>query len=188
MSNEQKYDVIIIGGSAGSLGIVMDLLDQLPYQINIPIIIVVHRLKNVQSEMASLFSSKQVIIEPEDKQHISNNVYLAPQNYHLLIEEDKSFSLDYSELVNYSRPSIDVSFMSIAEVYGSRSMGVLLSGANKDGTEGLEQIIRKGGHGIVQDPATAEYPVMPEAAIKKIPSVEILNPISIVSTIISSVK
>lgn len=171
-----SFDVITIGGSAGSLLVLTDILDALPDHRVTPVIIVLHRLRNVQSEMGRLLSTKIRIIEPEDKEPVREHcIYLAPQNYHLMVEADKTFMLDYSELVNYSRPSIDMTFSSIADVYGPRALGILLSGANKDGAAGLCQIMAAGGRGIVQDPRTAAFEAMPQSAIEMCEGVQILT-------------
>lgn len=173
------YKVLAIGGSAGSLPVFTQILDALPVQFTYTVVIVMHRMKNVLSEMSKVLVANREeldICEPDDKEVINaNKIYLAPQNYHLLIEEDKTFSLDYSEAVHYSRPSIDVTFESIAAVYGSSAVGVLLSGANQDGAAGLSAIINAGGTGIVQDPLTAEYITMPNAAINKNKQIIIKN-------------
>ncbi len=164
-----NYKIILIGGSAGSLSVVIEILHGLPAQFPVPIVIVLHRQKNVLSEMRkilSLHANGNMLIEPEDKMAVQpSHIYLAPQNYHLLIEGDQSFSLDYSEPVQYSRPSIDVTFESAARVYKQYTLGILLSGANSDGTAGLNAISAFGGMGIVQSPQTAEYPVMPQSAL-----------------------
>lgn len=165
--------MIAIGGSAGSLPVLAELLEQLPVSIDCTMMIIVHRLKNVPSDLDRLLSLKAPIIEPEDKQPVlPRRIYLAPQNYHLLIEDDGTFSLDYSEPLHYSRPSIDVSFGSVAEAYGPRAVGILLSGASKDGAAGIEQIIAAGGTGIVQDPATALFDTMPQAALDRCPAAQ----------------
>lgn len=170
------YDIIAIGGSAGSLAVLTDILDALPRNMRMPVVIVLHRLKNVESEMGRLISPKKHITEPEDKEAVKDHhFYLAPQNYHLMIEADRTFMLDYSELVNYSRPSIDMTFSSIAEAYGSRALAILLSGANKDGAAGLCQIIGAGGTGLVQDPKTAAFEVMPQSAIDLCRDVKVLT-------------
>lgn len=156
----------MIGGSAGSMPVLVELLNQLPSPFFIPVVIILHRLKNVESELDRLLSVQQTIVEPEDKEALlPGNIYLAPQNYHLLIEDDSTFSLDYSEPVNYSRPAIDLSFSSAASVFGPAVLGLLLSGANKDGAAGLCRIVAAGGTGIVQDPLTAEFSMMPQAAM-----------------------
>ncbi|SFD03322.1 two-component system, chemotaxis family, response regulator CheB [Chitinophaga sp. CF118] len=181
-----KYDIITIGGSAGSLVVLSSILDGLPDLMRVPVVIILHRLRNVESEMGHLLSAKKLIREPEDKEAIIDyHFYLAPQNYHLMIEADKSFMLDYSELVNYSRPSIDMTFSCAAEVYGSRALGILLSGANKDGAAGLCQIIAAGGTGIAQDPQMAAFEVMPQSAIDLCQNVKVLTIDEIIKFIIS---
>lgn len=170
------YDIIVIGGSAGSLSVITSILDGLPDQLRPPVIIVLHRLKNVESEMGRLLSANKFIVEPEDKEPVKDyHLYLAPQNYHLMVEADKTFMLDYSELVNYSRPSIDMTFSSVAETYGSRALGILLSGANKDGAAGLCQMMAAGATGLVQDPETASFEVMPRSAIELCRDIKVLS-------------
>ena len=166
MTIPHKYRILLIGGSAGSMSVLIQLLSQLPSPFIIPVVIILHRLKNVESELDKLLSVQQTITEPEDKEALlPGNIYLAPQNYHLLIEEAGTFSLDCSEPVNYSRPAIDLSFSSAASVFGPGVLGILLSGANKDGAAGLCHIIAAGGTGIVQDPLTAGFSMMPQAAM-----------------------
>jgi len=186
--SKRAFDIILIGGSSGSVGIVQDVLAGLPAGFSIPIVLVLHRMKNVESRLDTVLSFGGNIREPEDKEPVKDGcVYLAPQNYHLLIEGDKSFALDYSELVNFSRPSIDVTFLCASFAYRERALGILLSGANRDGAEGINMIIENGGRGIVQDPQTTEYPSMPLAAIKKNTKVEVLGPGIIVDTLLSIV-
>ncbi|NIG54222.1 chemotaxis protein CheB [Chitinophaga sp. Cy-1792] len=178
-------DIIAIGGSAGSLPVIGRIIRQLPAVPEVPVVLIIHRLKNVNSELGRLLAGDKTIIEPEDKEPVQQNqIYLAPQNYHLLIEADNTFSLDYSEPVNFSRPSIDESFFSIADKYGSRALGILLSGANNDGAAGLLSIVRAGGTGIVQDPAEAEFGVMPQAAIDLSAAIKVLHEDEIISYIL----
>jgi two-component system chemotaxis response regulator CheB len=190
MMQQPRYDIIVIGGSAGSLDVIIGILGALPAGFETPIVLVIHRLKNTASMLDELLSRKtgtHKVTEPDDKQPISpNTIYLAPQNYHLLAESDHSFTLDYSEPVHYSRPSIDVCFESFASAYGNRVLAVLLSGANKDGAEGLQAVIAAGGGAIIQTPATALYPVMPEAGIAQNPEAMIAEPSQIVNCIISN--
>ena len=168
-----KYGILLIGGSAGSMTVLVKLLNQLPSPFPIPVVIILHRLKNVESELDKLLSKQQTIAEPEDKEVIlPGHIYLAPQNYHLLIEDDGTFSLDYAEPVNFSRPAIDLTFSSAASAFGARSLGILLSGANKDGAAGLCRIVQAGGTGIAQDPDTAGFSTMPQAAIDLCPGVQ----------------
>lgn len=164
--------MIAIGGSAGSLPVLAALLEQLPASVGGAMMIIVHRLKNVTSDLDRLLSFKTPIVEPDDKETIlPHRIYLAPQNYHLLVENEEAFALDYAEALHYSRPSIDVSFASVAAVYGPRALGILLSGASKDGAEGLQRIIAAGGTGIVQDPESALFDTMPRAALELCPEV-----------------
>jgi two-component system chemotaxis response regulator CheB len=177
-------DIVAIGGSAGSLPVIMEILKVLPEKFDFALVVIVHRLRNVSSDMQKVLASAGNIDvhEPEDKEVIKKGmVYLAPQNYHLQLEEDKTFSLDYSEPVNFSRPSIDVTFDCVASVYGKSAVAILLSGANEDGTYGISRILKKGGVGIVQDPETAEYAIMPKAAIAKNKKALIREPDDIVN-------
>jgi two-component system chemotaxis response regulator CheB len=171
MSNNNSDKVIVIGGSAGSLPVLLYILQNLPQGFPFIIIVVLHRLKNSISELGKIINTSKSglkLREPDDKEPICmGHVYIAPANYHLLAEEDKTFSLDYSEPVLYSRPSIDVAMESFAAVYGPNITGILLSGANEDGAVGLGHVIAKGGIAIVQAPDTAEYPVMPAAGQRK---------------------
>lgn len=173
-------DIVAIGGSAGSISVIGELIEALPAPFDFKVIVVVHRSKNVISEMEQILAVKRkeiIVKEPDDKEPIQKNcVYLAPQNYHLLIEESHSFCLDYSEPVFYSRPSIDVTFESIAEIYTERAVAILLSGANGDGSRGMAGIIARGGTGIVQEPSTAAYPVMPQSALEYNTGVAVLTP------------
>lgn len=176
---EQAYDIILIGGSAGSIPVCVSLLKALKKDQPVPVVLIIHRMRNVVSELDKLLSKEtgiKKITEPEDKQSISSGkVYLAPQNYHLLFEEDASFSLDYSDPIHYSRPSIDVSFESAALVYGTKVLAILLSGANADGAKGLSLLAELGADCWVQDPATAEYPAMPSAALALSEKVKVLT-------------
>jgi two-component system, chemotaxis family, protein-glutamate methylesterase/glutaminase len=182
--NKKSFDIIVIGGSAGSIKVVIALLKSLPKNFKTPIVLIIHRLKNTVSHLDQLISKDagvKAIIEPEDKEQIiAGNIYLAPQNYHLLVEQDHSFSLDYSELVHYSRPSIDVSFDSFSNLYGKKMLAILLSGANKDGSASISHVLQRGGSAIVQLPESAEYPVMPKAAIELNKAVLVKSPKQIV--------
>jgi len=166
----KKCELIVIGGSWGGLNAVTKILEGLPKQFSIPIVVILHRGKHYQSYLESLLQAKVAVHvkEAEEKEKIlAGYVYLAPANYHLLIEEDRTFSFDLSAPVHYSRPSIDVTFESVAEVFGKRATGVILTGANQDGATGLHVIAVGGGITVVQDPAEAESSVMPQAALDK---------------------
>lgn len=176
---ETKYDIILIGGSAGSIPVCISLLKALKKDHTAPVALIIHRMRNVVSELDKLLTKEtgiKKITEPEDKQAIAaGKVYLAPQNYHLLFEEDGCFSLDYSDAVHYSRPSIDVSFESAATLYGNKVLAILLSGANADGAKGLSMLAALGAECWVQDPSLAEYPAMPAAAIAISEKIKILS-------------
>ena len=160
--------LLVIGGSAGSLEVLLQILPGIGKHLNIAIIIVLHRRSTNDSALQALLATKTnwKIKEAEEKEMIApERIYIAPPDYHLLIENDHTFSLDDSEKVNYSRPSIDVTFECAAAVYGGKVTGLLLSGANADGVEGLKQIKKNGGSVAVQDPDDAEIPFMPQQAL-----------------------
>ena len=163
-----NYSAIIIGGSAGSFKITSRIISSLPASFPLPVIICMHRLRNVKSGIVHALSNNTRIhiCEPCDKDRIRpGTVYIAPANYHLLVEQGKYFSLSIMKAVNHSRPSIDVSMKSAASVYTDGLIGILISGANYDGAEGMMAIHEAGGTTIVQDPHEAEMNTMPGAAI-----------------------
>lgn len=166
--NVSKYRMVVIGGSAGSLDSILKIVAAVQEAVDVAFIVVVHRGKSGDSILADLLSSQTALVvkEVEDKEIIlPGTIYIAPPDYHLLLENEYTFSLDASEKVNYSRPSIDVTFESAALVYGPALVGVLLSGANADGAVGLKTIADAGGFTIAQQPATAEVGYMPQQAI-----------------------
>lgn len=163
-----KYSLVIIGTSLGGLNAVITIIKNLPKDYPVPVVIVQHRDKDSDETLLTLLNSYSSIkvVEPDDKEEIRPaTIYLAPCDYHLLFNESH-FSLSYDQLVNYSRPSLDVSFESAAENYDDKVIGIILTGANKDGSLGLKAIKANGGYTIVQDPLTAEAPAMPLAAIE----------------------
>lgn len=160
--------VVIIGGSAGSLNALMHILPELIKLNDFALVIVLHRKSTDDQTLEDLITLKSNIkVKPvEDKVPLLPGfIYIAPSNYHLLFEKDGILALDTSEKINYSRPSIDVSFESAAEIYGSSLVGILLSGSNTDGTTGLIAIKEAGGTIAVQNPLSAEMPFMPNNAI-----------------------
>lgn len=161
------FQVIMVGGSAGSLEVITKMLGGL-FNKKLAIVMIIHRKSSVHSSLADVLNLKAVVTvkEAEEKEFIQPGfVYIAPADYHLLIERDGSFSLDYSEKINFSRPSIDVSFECAAEVFGVRVTGILLSGGNSDGVAGLKSIKRAGGRCVVQDPGSALVSYMPMQAM-----------------------
>jgi len=171
--------LIVIGGSAGGLHPILTLLPGLAVSLNAAIIIVLHRQSHYESVLTELLSAKSLlpVKEAAEKEPLLKGmIYIVPADYHLLIETDHTLSLDYSEKVNFSRPSIDVTFSSAALAYGNNMTALLLSGANTDGAEGLIDVHEAGGTTAVQDPATADVDYMPRQAIELAPVDIILQP------------
>lgn len=160
--------VILIGGSAGSLDVLLKILPAIHPAFKQAIVIVLHRKFSNDNILTDLLSvkTKLKVREVEEKDIIlPGYIYIAPGDYHLLFEKDLSFSLDDSEKVNFSRPSIDVAFQSAANALGSNLICILLSGANADGTEGCKYVKGKGGITVAQLPRSAEVAYMPSQAI-----------------------
>ncbi len=180
--------VVIVGGSAGSLNALLQILPDLPVFKSYALVIVLHRRGTDDLTLEELIKLKaQTPVKLiEDKVQLTNGfIYVAPSNYHLLFEKNNFFALDTSEKVNYSRPSIDVSFESAAEVYGTNLIGILLSGSNTDGTQGIKAIHDAGGVTVIQDPISAEMPYMPSNAILNMTPDYILTTEDILKFIIS---
>ncbi|GGI26733.1 chemotaxis protein CheB [Pedobacter mendelii] len=174
----KKCSALVIGGSAGSLDVLLEIFPALDKEINFPIIIVTHRKPGNDSLLTDLLQNRTQlkVKEVEEKEKIlPGTVYIAPADYHLLLEHNKTFSLDYSEKVNYSRPSIDVTFQSAAEIFASELICILLSGSNNDGVEGLKAVNNFGGLVVIQNPNTAIMPYMPQQAVINIKKNVILD-------------
>ncbi len=164
-----NYRAVVIGVSAGGMSALGEILPRLPVDFSLPVIIVQHISPQSDNYMIKHFNgiSEITVKEADEKETaLPGHAYFAPPNYHLLVEEDFTFSLSVENRVNYSRPSIDVLFESAIDAYCSSLIGIILTGANNDGSKGLKKIKDCGGLTIVQDPKTAEVPAMPEAAIK----------------------
>ncbi|MEA2497631.1 MAG: two-component system, chemotaxis family, protein-glutamate methylesterase/glutaminase [Actinomycetota bacterium] len=161
-------DLIVVGCSWGGLEALRGILGPLPDTYEIPVVAAQHRSPQaVPGHMASALEARisLPVREVEDKDTIRpGHVYIAPPDYHLLIEPG-SFALSVDEKVQYSRPSIDVLFESAADAYRERLVAVILTGANKDGAAGFARVKKRGGTTIAQDPSTAERSQMPQAAI-----------------------
>ena len=143
------------------------ILSHVPDDFPLPIIMCLHRLKHVRNGFIEALSIKSIkdVIEPYDKESIKRGkVYLAPANYHLSIELGHYFSLSTEAMVNNSRPSIDITLETAAYTYKNKLIGILLSGANKDGALGMKKIADSGGFTVVQDPAECMIDTMPTAA------------------------
>jgi two-component system chemotaxis response regulator CheB len=174
-----QSELLVIGGSAGSLEVVLPLIERLKEDFKIPVVIVMHRKGDAEELLTGLIKlrTKLKVKEAEEKEPLKpSTIYIAPADYHLLIEKDKTFSLDFSEKVNYSRPSIDVTFETAADVYRDKTAALLLSGANEDGVKGLKLIEKNGGLTMVQEPSTAAVPYMPEKALEQVEVDYVLTP------------
>ncbi len=169
MQRKSPYKAIVIGSSAGGINALTKVLSVLPADFPLPIVIVQHLHPESGHHLPHILGTKSAlkIKQADEKELIKKGwVYLAPPNYHLLIEEDFTFSLSLESPVNYSRPSIDVLFESAVYAYRQHLIGIILTGANHDGSLGLKKIKETGGFTIVQDPKTAEADAMPKAAIE----------------------
>ena len=166
----RAIEAVVIGGSAGGLDALLRILPGLPASFRLPVITLLHLPNDAESELANVFRARTAIPvrEAMDKEFIEpGTLYVAPGGYHLLVEKDFSFSLSVEDPVHYSRPSIDVLMESAADVWGAALAGILLTGANDDGADGLARIGECGGLTVVQDPAEAAIVTMPQAAIAR---------------------
>ncbi|WP_234461994.1 chemotaxis protein CheB [Pedobacter segetis] len=166
---KKVIEILVIGGSAGSFELLLKIIPRIKIDIKFVVLIVLHRKHNTNLSISELFRNKTPlpVLECEDKDKlIPGSIYFAPADYHLLIEKDRSVCLDYSEKENYSRPSIDITFKSASDIYKEKAAAILLSGANKDGAEGLKHIYQNYGTTIVQNPNEAEISTMPNEALK----------------------
>lgn len=161
-------EAVFIGTSAGGVAALNKIFRSLPAHFRLPIIVVLH-LGDNQLIPSAFYAPKGVQVkEAEEKDLVvPNHIYFAPAGYHLLLESDFTFSLTTEEKVQYARPSLDVTMDSLARVYEEKLLGIVLTGANEDGAEGLSIIKKFGGMTIVQSPEEAEHDTMPIAAIKK---------------------
>jgi two-component system, chemotaxis family, protein-glutamate methylesterase/glutaminase len=162
------YELIAIGGSWGGMHAVSRLLEDLPDEVEQPLVVALHRSpESAEGALTSILQARtrRRVREVEDKDTIDRGcVYLAPPDYHLLVERG-SFALSVEERVQFARPSVDVLFESVADAYAERAVGIVLTGANRDGAAGLALIKERGGVAIVQDPETSLRRGMPDAAI-----------------------
>ena len=182
--------LIVMGASWGGLSAFTRIFSTMPADFEIPIIVVQHRSRHGDNLLAMLLQDCTAlrVVDVEDKEPLeARSVFVAPANYHLLVEGDH-ISLTTDPLVKFSRPSIDVTFISAGDAYGRGVVGVVLTGANDDGSRGLRHIVDRGGRSIVQDPATAESPTMPASALKEVPESEVVPITEIASRLVNIVK
>lgn len=167
----QPIQAVAIGASAGGVHALLAVLADLPRSFRLPLMVVLHLPEGRKSQLAEIFQYRLpfAVREAADKESIAPaTLYFAGPGYHLSVEMDRTFSLSGEEAVHHSRPSIDVLMESAADAYGPALAGVVLTGANSDGAAGLARIKQQGGLTVVQDPAEAEVPAMPEAAIRRL--------------------
>ena len=158
-----------MGTSAGGYNALAQILLDLPEDYPLPIVIVQHRAKDSDDFFEELLQRKcrMAVKQADEKEKVKGGViYTAPPDYHLLIESDQTFALSSDPFVKFSRPAIDVLFESASSVYRDRLVGIILTGSNSDGADGMAEIRRQGGLTIAQDPAEAQYSLMPQAAIE----------------------
>ena len=182
--------IIVIGASWGGLAALSQIVEGLPFDFEVPIAVVQHRSRHGDQLLASLLQDKTSlrVVEVEDKEALlPRGVYIAPANYHMLVERGH-LSLTTDPLERFSRPSIDVTFLSAADTYLHSSIGVILTGANDDGARGLRHIVDRGGRAVVQDPATAESPVMPQAARSMVPEADVVPLAAIAEHLVRMVR
>jgi two-component system chemotaxis response regulator CheB len=176
--SDTSIKAVAIGASAGGVQALMRILPTLPADYRLPVLIVVHVPPDRNNALVPLFQSKcQVQVkEAEDKEPaLAGVVYFAPSDYHLLVEADGSLSLSSDELVNHSRPSIDVLLESAADAFGPELVGIVLTGANDDGAVGLSAVLEAGGVALVEDPTGAYAPTMPAASLRACPSAKTMT-------------
>ena len=176
---KSHYEAVVIGASTGGTEAMLQVFEALSHNFPLPIFAVQH-LHPLQDKATIVKYHENCTIsikEAEEKECIlPGQVYFAPPNYHLLIEDDLTFTLSIDRKINFARPSIDVLFESAVNVYGKELIGIILTGANNDGAEGLKLIGHQGGLTIVQDPESAVAPAMPLAAIAGTKVDHILTP------------
>lgn len=182
---------VAIGASAGALDALSAILPALPLGFPLPLLVVVHRPPDRDSLLATVLQAKTAVVvcEADDKEPIRpGTVFIAPADYHMLVEANHTLALSSDEPLNYSRPSIDVLFESAADVYGPELIGVVLTGANSDGARGLQAIARAGGRALVQRPDTALAAEMPQSALSACPTAHALSPQEIAAYLLEAAR
>jgi len=177
-SLSDRIDAVVIGASAGGVEALSVLLPALSAQSTAAVFIVVHLPRDRPSLLSEIFARKCAlpVREAQDKEEVaSGTVYFAPSNYHLLLDQGPQMALSADDPVHHSRPSIDVLFESAAEVYRSRLLGIILTGANEDGAAGLAAVHDGGGMTVVQQPESARSPQMVISALKLRPADLVLS-------------
>lgn len=169
MSDSLTYQAVVIGASSGGLDALKRLVPALPADFPCSVLIVQHISPLSENYLTVILDkiSRIKVKEADEKEPIlPGTAYVAPPDYHMLVEINKTLSFSVEDKVNYARPSIDILFQTAADAYQEHLVAILLTGANADGSEGMDYIRKKGGFTIVQDPSEAESPFMPQAAIQ----------------------
>jgi two-component system chemotaxis response regulator CheB len=183
-----NVDGVVIGASAGGVEALSILLPALPAELRPAVFVVIHLPRERPSLLVDIFGPRcrVEVREAQDKEPVAaGTVYFAPPDYHMLVDEGPQLALSSDDLVNFSRPSIDVLFESAAEVYGDRLLGIILTGASEDGSAGLEAVYLAGGWTVVQQPSTAHAPFMVESAIRRSP-VDFVLPIEDIARLLQT--
>ncbi len=179
---KEKMKIIVIGGSAGSFPVVQKILSSIPDNFPFPLLFCLHRLKEFRNGFVESLNrgSAVRIMEPLDKTTIEPGVaYLSPANYHMLVEPGYKIALSTEPDINYSRPSLDLTFMTAGYAARNNMIGIILSGANSDGARGLFSAYRNGAYTIVQSPDNASFRTMPNEVFKYFTPHEVLTDMEI---------
>lgn len=183
----RPFAAVVIGGSAGGIAAISTIIAALPPSFVVPVVVVLHQHPGTTSYWQEYLArhTPHAVVEVEDKLLLrAATIHCAPADYHLLMEADGSFALSVDGKVNYARPSIDLLFSSAADAFGPALIGIILTGANEDGAQGLAEIAAVGGVTMVQSPATAEWPIMPAAALRAVPQALVVDLEAIAATLI----
>lgn len=175
----QRFEVVVIGGSAGSIDALSVLLPSLPATLRAAVVVVIHLPRERPSLLSQIFRPRCAlpVREAQDKEPVEpGTVYFAPPDYHVLLDAGPTLALSVDDPVHFSRPSIDVLFESAADACGAKLLGILLSGANSDGAQGLAAVQAAGGSTLVQSPDSCTMPFMPEAALSRMQPAGVLPP------------
>lgn len=184
----RPFGAVVIGASAGGIAAITTILPALPATFPVPIVVVLHQHPGGGAGWPDYLGRQTslAVVEVEDKMPLAaGTIHCAPAGYHLLLEQDASFALSVDEKVHYSRPSIDLLFSSAADAFGPALIGIILTGANDDGAEGLAEIAARGGVAVVQSLQSAAWPTMPAAALQAVPKALVVDLTEIAKTLVA---
>ncbi|HEY0232091.1 MAG TPA: chemotaxis protein CheB [Dokdonella sp.] len=187
-TSSPRYDAIVIGASAGGVEALAELLPRLPVDLRASVVVVLHLRRERPSLLSEVFAPRCAlpVREVQDKDRLRpGTIYFAPPDYHVLFDRGPQLALSTEALVQYSRPSIDVTFESAAQLLRERLLAIVLTGANEDGAQGMRAVHECGGTTIVQSPQTASASLMPASALKHSPA-DFVLPIEAIATLLLS--